>query len=83
MPLSEILNPKMVQFLDSIKVEWKKLILCKTVAPDISDVKDNSHDLLVFYSPAVIHSLFENFPDVRQYKTVIAIYEPSTVQAVL
>ena len=48
--------------------------LYKTVVSDLSDLSDVYYDLLVFYSPLGIDSLFENFPDFKQNKTLIAVY---------
>ena len=81
LPSSDVLNPKTIEFMDSLNVEWKRIILYKTVASNLSDLKDVYYDILVFYSPSGIHSLFENFPDFKQNDTVIAVYGSSTVQA--
>ena len=39
------------------------------------------YDLLVFFSPLGIESLFKNFPDFVQNKTLIAVYGNTTVEA--
>ncbi len=40
-----------------------------------------SYDLLVFFSPSGIDSLFKNFPDFEQNKTLIAVYGKTTLEA--
>jgi uroporphyrinogen-III synthase len=59
------------------------VILYKTVAADLSDLEDVKYDLLVFFSPGGIESLFKNFPDFVQDKTCIAAFGTTTAQAVL
>ena len=47
----------------------------------IRDSSDVSYDVLVFFSPSGIESLFKNFPDFKQNKTVIAVYGETTLEA--
>ncbi len=72
-PTSGSLNPQTVSKLDSYKISWERVQLYKTVVSDLSDLSDVYYDLLVFYSPLGIDSLFENFPDFKQNKTLIAV----------
>jgi uroporphyrinogen-III synthase len=39
------------------------------------------YDILVFFSPSGIESLFENFPDFKQNNTRIAVFGNTTVKA--
>jgi len=48
---------------------------------DLSDLRDVFYDILVFFSPSGIKSLFENFPDFKQNDTRIAVFGNSTVKA--
>jgi uroporphyrinogen-III synthase len=57
--------------------------LYRTVAADLSDLSDVKYDLLVFFSPAGIESLFKNFPKFKQNTTCIAAFGPTTANAVL
>jgi len=41
-----------------------------------------TYDILVFFSPSGIKSLFENFPDFKQNDTRIAVFGNSTIRAV-
>lgn len=81
-PLSHIHKPEIPQLLDEAKVEYTKAILYKTVSSDLSDLKDVNYDILVFYSPSGIKSLFQNFPNFEQNDIKIASFGPSTAQAV-
>jgi len=80
-PTSGSLNPRIVSKLDSFEISWERVQLYKTVVSDLSDLSDVYYDLLVFYSPLGIDSLFENFPDFKQNKTLIAVYGKTTLEA--
>jgi uroporphyrinogen-III synthase len=49
----------------------------------ILDLKDIFYDILVFFSPLGIKSLYDNFPDFNQNDTRIAVYGSQTSQAVV
>ena len=80
-PTSDILNSQISNFLDSININWTRAQLYKTVVSDLSDLRDVYYDILVFFSPSGIESLFKNFPDFKQNKTRIAIYGDATDKA--
>ena len=80
-PTSGSLNPQIVSKLDSFEISWERVQLYKTVVSDLSDLSDVYYDLLVFFSPSGIDSLFENFPDFEQNKTLIAVYGKTTLEA--
>ena len=81
LPSSDILKPTIPNFLDSLGIEWKRAQLYKTVVSDLSDLRDVYYDVLVFFSPSGIESLFKNFPDFQQNDTRIAVYGNTTVKA--
>ena len=76
-----IRDSQIVSKLDSFEISWERVQLYKTVVSDLSDLSDVYYDLLVFYSPLGIDSLFENFPDFKQNKTLIAVYGKTTLEA--
>ena len=80
-PTSNLLKPEVSEFLDQLKINWKRAILYRTVVSDLSDLRDVYYDILVFFSPSGIESLFKNFPDFKQNNTRIAVYGNSTTQA--
>jgi len=51
------------------------------VAADLSDLENITYDILAFFSPSGINSLFVNFPEFKQNKTRIAVFGPTTAQA--
>jgi len=48
---------------------------------DLSDLTDVYYDILVFFSPEGIKSLFKNFPDFEQNDTRIATFGTTTTKA--
>ena len=81
LPSSDILKPVIPNFLDRLELNWKRAQLYKTVVSDLSDLRDVYYDILVFFSPSGIESLFKNVPDFEQNNTRIAVYGNTTVKA--
>ncbi|KAA1243179.1 uroporphyrinogen-III synthase [Aquimarina sp. RZ0] len=81
LPSSDQLKPLIPETLDGLKVDWKQAIFYKTVVSDLSNLRDVFYDILVFFSPSGIKSLFENFPDFKQNETRIAVFGNSTIKA--
>ena len=81
-PLSDIHKQEIPELLDKGGFNYTKAILYRTVGSDLSDLKDVNYDILVFFSPSGIKSLFQNFPDFKQNETKIACFGPSTAKAV-
>ncbi len=81
LPASDKLKPLIPDTLDNLKVDWKQGVFYKTVVSDLSDLRNVFYDILVFFSPSGIQSLFENFPDFKQNETRIAVFGNSTVKA--
>ncbi|TAE51022.1 MAG: uroporphyrinogen-III synthase [Bacteroidetes bacterium] len=52
----------------------------RTVDSDLSDVNIRNYDMLCFFSPAGIKSLFHNFPGYEQGETRIAVFGPTTAK---
>lgn len=81
LPSSDKLKPEVPKILNELKVEWKEATFYRTVISDLSDLRDVYYDILVFFSPSGIESLFENFPDFTQNDTRIAVFGNTTVKA--
>lgn|SRR5690606_13710439 len=81
LPSSDVLKPEVPQFLNEMGIEWDNAIVCRTVSSDLSDLEDVKYDILVFFTPSGIKSLFENFPNFVQDKTRIAVFGKHTVKA--
>ncbi len=81
LPSSDKLKPEVPQILNDLKIDWKEATFYRTVISDLSDLRDVYYDILVFFSPSGIESLFENFPDFEQKNTRIAVFGNTTVKA--
>ena len=83
LPCSNLGSVPVVNFLEKNEIYFKEALMYRTVSSDLSDLRDIFYDVLVFFSPLGIQSLYENFPDFEQKNTRIAVYGKSTRQAVL
>lgn len=80
-PCSDIRNDDMPDFLKNNEFNYSEAVIYNTVASDLSDLSDVKYDILVFFSPSGVSSLFTNFPDFVQEKTRIAVFGPTTAKA--
>lgn len=78
LPTSDVLKPEVPKILKDLKLQYTRAILYNTVSSDLSHLADVKYDILVFFSPSGIKSLFENFPDFEQGETRIAGFGAST-----
>jgi uroporphyrinogen-III synthase len=83
LPSSEQLNEDIPQVLNSLKVDWTPGTFYRTVMSDLTDLKDVYYDILAFFSPTGIKSLFKNFPDFKQNETRIAVFGSTTQKEAL
>jgi uroporphyrinogen-III synthase len=82
LPCSNLGSKDVVTYLKKNKINFKDVMMYKTVSSDLSDLSNVTYDVLVFFSPLGITSLFENFPDFQQKDTRIAVFGNSTKEAV-
>jgi uroporphyrinogen-III synthase len=83
LPASDQLNAEAKIILDNLKVNWTQAVFYKTVMSDLTDLSDVYFDILAFFSPTGIKSLFKNFPDFKQNNTRIAVFGSSTQKEAL
>src|SRR5204863_4215809 len=83
LPCTDIHKQEIAETLTEHEIEFKKAVIYKTVASDLSDLADVNYDVLVFFSPSGVKSLVKNFPKFKQNDTRIAAFGPTTAQAVL
>ncbi len=81
LPSTDKLKDLIPEQLDELGIKWKMATFFRTVISDLSDLADVKYDVLVFFSPSGIESLFKNFPDFTQNETRIAVYGNTTSQA--
>jgi uroporphyrinogen-III synthase len=82
-PCSDLRKNDIPEFMDGNGYQLTEAVLYRTIASDLSDLSDVYYDIIAFFSPSGITSLFANFPDFKQNKTRIAAFGPTTAQAVI
>jgi len=80
-PCSNIRKDDIPSYMNENGYNFTEATIYKTVAADLFDLDNVTYDVLAFFSPSGINSLFVNFPDFKQNKTRIAVFGPTTAQA--
>lgn len=81
-PTSNLGAREVLSFLDEHKIKYQESLISNTVSSDLSDLKDITYDMLVFFSPLAVKSLYDNFPDFKQNETRLAAFGNSTAQQI-
>ncbi|MBX9853770.1 MAG: uroporphyrinogen-III synthase [Cytophagaceae bacterium] len=81
-PCSDIRKDDIPIFLKENDYKFSEAVIYNTVASDLSDLAEVNYDVIAFFSPSGVHSLFTNFPKFKQNKTRIAAFGPTTAKAV-
>jgi uroporphyrinogen-III synthase len=82
LPCSDVRDQNMIELLKSANISFEEAVMYRTVVSDLSDLKEVKYDMLAFFSPMGITSLFQNFPDFEQGATRIAAFGVTTHEAV-
>lgn len=82
LPCSDVHKQEIPKMLEDNKIIFKKAVIYRTLASDLSDIDIKKYDMLVFFSPSGIKSLRKNFPEFVQNSIAIAAFGPSTAKAV-
>ena len=79
-PCSNIHHRKLPDFMREKGMDITESVIYETVASDLSDLSDVTFDLICFFSPSGLQSLFKNFPDFKQNDTRIGVFGPTTAK---
>ena len=60
LPCSNLGSKDVVEYLKTNEFDFQDAMMYRTVASDLSDLSDITYDVLVFFSPLGISSLYEN-----------------------
>ena len=82
-PCSDKRRNEIPGFMDTNGLQLTEAVMYHTVAAELSDLEEVFYDIIAFFSPSGIDSLFKNFPGFKQNKTRIAAFGPTTAQAVI
>jgi uroporphyrinogen-III synthase len=81
-PCSDIRKDELPDLMSQNGIALTECVMYHTVASDLSDLAEVKYDILTFYSPSGIASLFTNFPDFMQGTTRLAAFGTTTAKAV-
>lgn len=84
LPCSNLATEDHAGMLEAAEIDFTKAVIFRTVSADLSHIDINKYDMLVFFSPAGIDSLKENFPDFKQTENfAIGGFGASTCKAIV
>lgn len=81
-PCSDVRKNDIPEFADTEEFQFTEATMYQTVSADLSDLEDVYYDIIAFFSPSGIKSLYDNFPDYVQNSTRLAAFGPTTAKAV-
>jgi len=81
-PCSDIRKDDIPLFLSQNGFTFSEAVFYKTVASNLSHLANVNYDIIAFFSPSGVSSLYANFPDFEQKSTRIAAFGPTTAKAV-
>jgi uroporphyrinogen-III synthase len=82
-PSSDSQKRDIEEWLKTQKCNYSTASLYKTVSNDLREIlSTTAYDLIVFFSPYGVRSLFENIPDFKQESIQIGAFGPTTSAAV-
>lgn len=79
MPVADVHKEDLSVFTKA-KIQLTTAVMYRTVSSQIPPEEIASYDMLCFFTPAGIQSLFENDPDYKQGSQVISVFGPSTLR---
>lgn len=62
----EVLNEETIAALDSSKITYTKSVMYRTVSNEFGPDEMSNYDMLLFFSPIGVQSLFKNYPNFEQ-----------------
>lgn len=81
-PMSSVHTDEIAHLLDKIGVAHDEAVMYRTVSNSFEGIDVNSYDMLIFFTPAGISSLKENFPDYVQGDKKLACFGLSAAKAI-
>jgi uroporphyrinogen-III synthase len=81
-PVNDICRNEILECLNKNHLFYTEAVLYKTVCADVKDLLAKNHDMIVFFTPGGVKSLFENQPGFKQNGTIIGAFGPITTKAV-
>lgn len=70
-------------FMQANNFNYAEGVMYKTVPVELKGINPHTFDMMIFFSPSGIHSLFHSYPKFKQEKLKIAAYGKTTADAIL
>jgi uroporphyrinogen-III synthase len=81
-PCSDSHNKELPNLFESLKAQFREAIMYRTLPAEMKELFDiNTFDMIVFFSPQGIRSLFYNWPDFKQEEKLIGAFGSTTALA--
>lgn len=77
-PCSNVHRGELPGYMKKKGMDLTEAELYLSIMDDLSDLADVKYDVLCFFAPTGIQSLFKNFPDFKQEETRIAVFGLNT-----
>lgn len=81
-PVSDVHKDDITDVLVEKKTDFTKVVMYRTVSTDIPESELSKYEMMIFFTPAGIVSLFKNSPKYVQGETYIGCFGPATAKAV-
>ena len=81
LPCSDSHKQDIPMILQANKIHFREACMYQTHPGDLKDIDISKFDMMVFFSPSGIKSLYTNFPKYKQGKTVIGAFGQTTIEA--
>ncbi|MBW7936445.1 MAG: uroporphyrinogen-III synthase [Flavobacteriales bacterium] len=82
-PCSDKHLDKITEFLQANRINFTKGVFYCTVSSNMTDLAIKSYDMIVFFTPHGVQSLFDNFPDYAQGEQKIGVFGYAAYQMAL
>jgi uroporphyrinogen-III synthase len=82
LPVTDNAKNDIAQYLESKNISFTEATLYRTVSNDITPVMKDAYDMIVFFSPFSVQTLFQHDPKFNQNGTLIGAFGPTTSKAV-
>ncbi len=73
---------EIVSWLKTHKCEYALAFMYRTISNEIKDVMKRPYDVICFFTPSGVRSLFDSIPEFKQKKTMIGAFGNNTSKAV-
>lgn len=82
LPVSDTAKNDIAQYLIKHNIKYAEGTLYRMVSNDIATVMQSPYDMIVFFSPFSVQTLFDHDPSFKQNGTLIGAFGPTTSKAV-